>query len=70
MLASGRAGLKPETLGRAILKALTVRRPKVRYSVAPDPVQTFMLAHLPKRMVDRMIGGQLGLLPGSNEDRA
>ena len=40
--------------GEAVAKALTVARPKVRYTVAPDPVQTFMTAHLPRRMVDRM----------------
>lgn len=56
-------GLPPERLGEAVAKALTVTRPKVRYTVAPDPVTTFLLANLPRRMVDRMLGKRLGMLP-------
>jgi short-subunit dehydrogenase len=63
MLTSGRKGLKPERLGKAVMTALTTRKPKTRYVVTPDPFQNFMVNHLPKRMVDRMIGGRLGLLP-------
>jgi NAD(P)-dependent dehydrogenase (short-subunit alcohol dehydrogenase family) len=63
MLTSGRKGLKPERLGRAVWHALTTAKPKVRYVVTPDPVQNFMVNTLPKRMVDRMIAGRLGLLP-------
>ena len=63
MLTSGRKGLKPEKLGQAVWNALTTRKPKTRYVVTPDPFQNFMVNHLPKRMVDRMIGGRLGLLP-------
>ncbi len=59
---NGAGGLAPERLGEAVAKALTTARPRVRYTVAPDPVQTFLMAHLPRRMVDRMIGGRLGLL--------
>ena len=57
------AALTPERLGRAILKALTTPRPAVRYTVAPDPLQTFVIEHLPKRLVDRLLAGQLGLHP-------
>src|SRR5215469_8566745 len=63
MLTSGRKGLKPEKLGQAVYHALTTRRPKTRYVVTPDPLQNFLVNNLPKRMVDRMIGGRLGLLP-------
>lgn len=59
----GAPGLPPERLGEAVAKALTVTRPKVRYTVAPDPVTTFLLANLPRRMVDRMLGKRLGMLP-------
>jgi NAD(P)-dependent dehydrogenase (short-subunit alcohol dehydrogenase family) len=55
------AALSPERLGQAILHALTTPRPAVRYTVAPNPLQTFLIEHLPKRMIDGMIGGQLGL---------
>jgi NAD(P)-dependent dehydrogenase (short-subunit alcohol dehydrogenase family) len=63
MLTSGRKGLKPEKLGQAVWYALTTGRPKTRYIVTPEPFQNFMINNLPKRMVDRMIGGRLGLLP-------
>lgn len=63
MLATGRKGLKPERLGQAVWKALTVARPKTRYTVTPEPLQNFIVNALPKRTVDRLIGGRLGLLP-------
>ena len=63
MLDSGGKGLKPEVLGQAILHALTTAKPKVRYTVAPDPFANFMQSHLPRRMVDGLIGGRLGLTP-------
>lgn len=61
MTAGGAAGLPPEVIGEAVAKALTTAKPKVRYTVAPNPVTTFMMANLPRRMVDKMIGKRLGL---------
>lgn len=63
MLTMGAKGLPPEALGRAIAHALTTPRPKVRYTVAPNPLETFLTANLPRRMVDNMIAGRLGLKP-------
>lgn len=60
---NGGGGLAPETLGALVAKALTTPRPRVRYTIAPDMIQTLMMAHLPRRMVDRMFGQRLGLLP-------
>jgi hypothetical protein len=60
---NGAGGLAPERLGDVVARALTAARPKARYTVAPDAVQTFMMANLPRRMVDRMIAGRLGLTP-------
>jgi NAD(P)-dependent dehydrogenase (short-subunit alcohol dehydrogenase family) len=59
----GASGLPREVLGEAVAKALTTAKPKVRYTVAPEPLQTFLLTYLPRRIVDRMLGGRLGLLP-------
>lgn len=59
----GAKGLPPERLGEAIAKALTTPKPRVRYTVAPEPLQTFLTTYLPRRMVDRMLGSRLGLLP-------
>jgi NAD(P)-dependent dehydrogenase (short-subunit alcohol dehydrogenase family) len=65
MLTSGRKGLKPERLGSAVWHALTTKNPKTRYVVTPDPVQNLMVNTLPKRTVDRIVAGRLGLLPKS-----
>ena len=62
MLATGRKGLKPERLGQTVWKALTTPKPKTRYTVTPEPLQNVMVNTLPKRAVDRVIAGQLGLL--------
>ena len=61
MLELGRKGLKPEVLGEAVWKALTVGKPKTRYVVTPDRIEHFLVNHLPKRMVDNIIAGRLGL---------
>jgi len=61
MLELGRKGLKPEVLGEAVWIALTTAKPKVRYTVTPDPFQNFLVNTLPKRMVDNMVAGRLGL---------
>lgn len=63
MLVNGRKGFRPERIGRVVRHALTTAKPKVRYSVTPDPVQNWLVNTLPKRTVDRMIGGRLGLVP-------
>jgi NAD(P)-dependent dehydrogenase (short-subunit alcohol dehydrogenase family) len=63
MAENGPKGLPPEAIGLAIHKALTVARPKVRYTVTPDPMQALMSEILPKRMLDRIVGKRLGLLP-------
>ena len=60
---NGAGGLPPERLGEVVATALTAARPKVRYTVAPDAMQAFLMANLPRRMVDRMIAGRLGLTP-------
>jgi len=61
MLNLGRKGLKPEVIGNTVLKALTLAKPKTRYVATPDRIEHFMVNHLPKRMVDNLIAGQLGL---------
>lgn len=64
MQSLGKTGLPAETIGETVATALTTARPKVRYTVSPSPFQTFLTANLPRRMVDRMLGKRLGLLPG------
>jgi hypothetical protein len=64
MLALGRKGFPPEKIGEAVYRALTTRKPKVRYTVTPDPLQNVMATTLPKRLVDGLIAGRLGLKAG------
>ena len=61
MVAGGRKGLPPEKLGEVVHTALTTAKPKTRYTVTPEPFQNFLMNTLPKRMVDNMIAGRLGL---------
>jgi NAD(P)-dependent dehydrogenase (short-subunit alcohol dehydrogenase family) len=63
MITLGRRGFPPEHLGRTIHRALTVRRPKPRYTVAPDPLANFLAGALPKRLIDRLYAKRLGLMP-------
>jgi NAD(P)-dependent dehydrogenase (short-subunit alcohol dehydrogenase family) len=61
MLDLGRKGFPPEKIGRAVWRALTLARPKVHYTVSPAALQDFILGSLPKRFVDNLIAGRLGL---------
>jgi NAD(P)-dependent dehydrogenase (short-subunit alcohol dehydrogenase family) len=63
MIANGRKGLTPERLGDAVKTALTAAKPKTRYTVTPEPIQNLMANILPKRVLDKLIGRQLGLIP-------
>ena len=63
MLQLGEHGLPPEQIGEVVLEALTAAKPRVRYAITPEPRRDWMMRNLPKRLVDRMIGKRLGLLP-------
>jgi NAD(P)-dependent dehydrogenase (short-subunit alcohol dehydrogenase family) len=66
-IAEGRKGLAPEAVGEVVYKALTAARPRVRYAVVPRKLQNWTLPRLlPRRMLDRMIGRQSGLLPAKS----
>jgi short-subunit dehydrogenase len=63
-LAESQKGLEPERIGEVVYTALTVRKPKLRYAVVPQPFKNWIVPRLlPGRMVDRAIGKQSGLLP-------
>ena len=62
MIEDGRKGLKPECLGETVHAALSVRRAKTSYAVIPKRFKNWTLPLLlPKRMLDTLIGRQLGL---------
>lgn len=62
-LNESKKGLPASRIGEAVYKALTVRKPRVRYAVVPQRLKNWTLPRaLPQRMLDRMIGKQSGLL--------
>jgi NAD(P)-dependent dehydrogenase (short-subunit alcohol dehydrogenase family) len=61
MITNGRRGLPPEQLGETVKTALTAARPKARYTVTPDPIETLVANALPRRIVDNIIASRLGL---------
>ena len=63
MLKLGATGLPAETVAETIFGALTRPNPKVRYQITPDPLRHLAVAVLPKRMIDKYIARQLGLMP-------
>jgi len=65
MLELSRKGFPPEKIGNTVYKALTLRNPKVHYTVSPNRLQDFITGHLPKRTVDNIIAGRLGLKPNA-----
>ena len=62
MLELGRKGLPPEKIGHAVWqRADATKNPKVHYTVSPNGLQDFITGNLPKRTVDNIIAGRLGL---------
>ncbi|HEY1721694.1 MAG TPA: SDR family NAD(P)-dependent oxidoreductase [Magnetospirillaceae bacterium] len=59
----GRKGLRPEVIGEAVYTALSTAKPKVRYAVVPQKLKNWTLPMLlPKRMVDKALAKQLGIV--------
>jgi len=51
-----------QTHSASVITAVITPKPKTRYIVTPDPLQNWMSNNLPKRLVDRTIAKQLGLV--------
>ncbi|MDB5567282.1 MAG: family NAD(P)-dependent oxidoreductase [Tardiphaga sp.] len=63
MLKLADSGFPAEKIGELVHDALTLPRPRVRYEISPEPFRMLMMRVLPKRLLDRAIAKQLGLLP-------
>lgn len=60
----GRKGLLPRAIGEVVHTALTVRHPRARYTIVQQKFKNWTVPMLlPNRIVDRLMGKQLGLLP-------
>jgi NAD(P)-dependent dehydrogenase (short-subunit alcohol dehydrogenase family) len=55
--------LPVEQVAALVRDALTLARPRVRYTISPTPGQVMMLKYLPKRLTDRMVARRLGIVP-------
>ena len=62
ILKRGRNGLPVESVSKIVLKALTSAKPRVRYSITPNPLGAWLMSILPKRFIDNLIAKNLGLL--------
>lgn len=59
---AARDGLPVERVGALVHRALTTRRPRVRYALAPSLLMDWIVPRLlPRRMVDRAFAQRLGL---------
>ena len=62
MAGGARDGLDVARVGELIHRALTVRRPRVRYALAPDMLFDWIVPRvLPRRWIDRFFAQRLGL---------
>ncbi len=62
MLEAGPKGLPPEAIGKLAYEAIAKPKRKIRYVAVPNYIQDWLILKiLPKRLLDRMIAGQLGL---------
>ena len=64
MMEGGRKGYPPEYIGKVVWKALTTTHPHVRYgyAVVPHPLVNWAIPRLlPRRRIDSVIAGNLGL---------
>ena len=62
MIRNGRKGLAPERIGEVVRTALTAATPRTRHAPVPGKLLNWTVPQaLPRRVVDRLIGGQLGL---------
>lgn len=62
MVATGKRGLPPERIGQLVVRIFAARRPRARYVIGSGRLMVWMSRHLlGVRMVDRLIGRNLGL---------
>ncbi len=55
----GTKGLPPRKVAEAVHKALTKKKPKLRYMIAPDRLRNFFLKRLPAGWIDKIIKSEL-----------
>ena len=62
-VAEGKQGFPPERIAQVVIEALTCNKPKARYAVVPGKLVNWTIPSLlPVRVVDKILGGRLGLI--------
>jgi NAD(P)-dependent dehydrogenase (short-subunit alcohol dehydrogenase family) len=62
MSAMGPQGVTVEKVGELVHHTITTDKPKVRYAIAPNMLTDWLIPqNLPKRMLDNIIAGKIGL---------
>jgi NAD(P)-dependent dehydrogenase (short-subunit alcohol dehydrogenase family) len=65
-MAHEKAGSPPDVVAAAVERALTDRRPRIRYPAGKDALKLTLLARLlPERLLDRAIAAKFGLAPAA-----
>ncbi|HEX8327065.1 MAG TPA: SDR family NAD(P)-dependent oxidoreductase [Hymenobacter sp.] len=61
-------GLTPEYVAERLVGILETPRPRLRYSIAPDMVRSWIVPRLiPARLLDWLLGKSIGLLPANRQ---
>jgi hypothetical protein len=59
----GRKGYHARQIAEAIYKAISVKKPRARYSIVPKPLEAWLLSRVfPTRFTDRLMAKQFGLV--------
>jgi NAD(P)-dependent dehydrogenase (short-subunit alcohol dehydrogenase family) len=62
MSAMGPQGVPVEKVGELVHHTITTDKPKVRYAIAPNMLTDWLIPqNLPKRLMDKIIAGKIGL---------
>jgi hypothetical protein len=62
----GASGFPAEVIGRAVWRALTTPKPRVRYAVVPNCLPNWIIPRLmPMRILDKLVAKFMGIKPRS-----
>jgi NAD(P)-dependent dehydrogenase (short-subunit alcohol dehydrogenase family) len=66
----GASGFPAEVIGRAVWRALTTAKPKVRYAIVPNRLPNWIIPRLmPMRILDKLVAKFMGIEPRSRDVR-
>jgi len=58
----GTSGFSADVIGRAVWRALTIAKPRIRYALVPNSLTNWIIPQLlPKRILDGLVAGFMGI---------